>query len=459
MAEGASEVTRIPVRIPDCFLLAMDAFMRRTGQGEHITQSIIEIEKAPDLAKLRPALVRLVQKHPLIVARLKRNWRTWLPFWEVPKPPDSGIPLGLYRESGSPGALGTGAVEVSKGLDRLQEIMGESLDIGGVHFNLRLDVVELRNGRCYVALSWRHTLIDGKGAELMFSEIARLVEGVDLPTDPPEQEKPWPGFKELQAKTKPAINRFEDLAKMRFASLCGPKARAGRGHYRVYTLSEADSVKVRERCESMVGPLFPMAYYVGLTARAHQKVFDHRGTAPGGYVASVPIQTRKRGAKGPLFHNRVTVFFFGAKPEMLKTLEEAATAMKQQFAEMSRARMDESFNAVLEMMMRLPSFLFMTVVRLQFRGEVGSFFHSHTGAFAPELTEFAGAKITNAFHLPCLGTPPGTGLFFNERDGRLTIVVSWREGCLSEEECRVMLGQALEDLLGEPRPDLLDAHL
>ncbi len=132
--------------------------------------------------------------------------------------------------------------------------------------------------------------------------------------------------------------------------------------------------------------------------------------------------------------------------------------MKTQFAEMSRARLDESFSAVLELMMRLPPSLFMRVVRWQFKGEIGSFFHSHTGPFAPEISEFAGAKITNAFHLPCLGTPPGTGLFFNERDGRVTITVSWREGCLSDEERRLMAAQALEDCLGEPRPELADAR-
>jgi hypothetical protein len=71
------------------------------------------------------------------------------------------------------------------------------------------------------------------------------------------------------------------------------------------------------------------------------------------------------------------------------------------------------------------------------------------------LIEFAGAQVTNAYHLPCLGTPPGTGLFFCERGGQVNITVTWREGCLSGEERQLMLGQALEDLFGEPRPDLI----
>jgi hypothetical protein len=202
-----------------------------------------------------------------------------------------------------------------------------------------------------------------------------------------------------------------------------------------------------------------MTFYVAIAARAHDRVFQHRGKLPGGYVASVPIQTRKRGARGPLFHNQVTVFFFGARREDLATLDAAALAMKRQFAEMSRARLDESFNAILEMMMRLPSALFMRIVRWQFKGEICSFFHSHTGAFCPEIAEFAGAKITNAFHLPCLSAPPGTGLFFSERDGRVSLAISWRDGCLTEEERRLMVAQALEDALGEPRPEMIDANV
>ena len=446
------------VRVADCFLLALDAFMRRTGQGEHITQSVLELAGAPDLARVRSAAARVVQKHPLLAARLRRNLRTWLAYWEIPDELPAALPLGLWREAASPGALGADAREVADPMARLEEIMSEAMTADRAHLNARLDVVELRSGRCLLALSWRHTLIDGKGAELLLVEIARLCEGIDTPIESKEPVRPALSVKELVAKTKPAIHRFHELAKMNFASLSGPRPRAGRGRYQIITLGEADSTKLRGRVESMTGALFPMAFYVACTARAHDRVFRHRGQAPGGYVASVPIQTRKRGARGPLFHNQVTVFFFSAKREDLATIEGAAAAMKTQFAEMSRARLDESFSAVLELMMRLPASLFMRVVRWQFKGEIGSFFHSHTGTFAPEISEFAGAKITNAFHLPCLGTPPGTGVFFNERDGRVTITVTWREGILTDEERRLMAAQVLEDCLGEPRPELLDGR-
>lgn len=459
MAAPGSGATRVPVRVADCFLLAMDAFMRRTGQGEHITQSVVELDRVPDLDRLRAASRRVVEKYPLLVARLRRDWRTWLPYWEVPAASARALPVGLWREAGAPGVLGGEAREVGAAMERLQEIMAEPMDERAGPLNARLDLIERRDGRCLLALSWRHLLIDGKGAELLLVELARLCEGIDQPDETREKPRPEVPWRERVAKTKAAIKRFEELARLGIRSLSGPRPRGGRGYYQIITLGEADSARVRARCEQMCGALFPMAFYLAASARAHDRVFEHRGQRPGGYVASVPIQIRKRGARGPLFHNQVTVFFFGATRAELATMESASATMKQQFAMMTRARLDESFTAILEMMMRLPSSLFMRVVRWQFKGEICSFYHSHTGAFCPEIAEFAGAKITNAFHLPCLSSPPGSGVFFSERDGRVSIAISWRKGCLSDDERRLMAAQTLEDVLGEPRPELIDANV
>ena len=450
----SQRTTRIPVQIADCFLLALDDFMRRTGQGRHVSQSVLELDQAPDLDKLRAASLRTARKFPILAGRLRRDWKTWLPYWEVPEPPSRGLPLGLWHEAGAQVIL-PGSTETAETQELLQRILTQPLRSEGIDFMARLDVVTLRGGGCLVALSWSHLLIDGKGAELLLTEIGRLCDGQDLPYETKETVRAPVPFKEKIRKTKAAVRRFKELERIGCPSLGGPRPRQGRGYYRNITLTSEDSARLNSRVEQMTGALFPIAFYVACSARAHDRVFRHRGKAPAGYVVSVPIQTRKRGARGPLFHNQVTVFFFSAVRAHLGAIETAATAMKQQFAEMTRGRLDESFNTILELMMRLPSWLFMKVVRFQFRGEICSFFHSHTGSFAPELLEFAGGKITNAYHLPCLGAPPGTGLFFCERGGRVNVTLTWREGCLSDDERRLLLGQVFEDLFGEQRPDLL----
>lgn len=439
---------RVPLRAADCFLLASDCLMRRTGQGPQVTLSVLELDTLPDFDRLREICARMVEKHPLLVSTVHRNWRTWLPYLRIPARREVPLPLRFWEteETRLPVAL-------------LTRIAGEPLEHQGIPFRVRLHAVKRPGGRCLIGLAWSHLILDGKGAELLLAEIARLCDGVDVPDAIPAPPARALSMRELVKKSKGSIHRFSDLEKIGIASLGGPKPRAGRCAYQVITLSEGDTALLASRAGRMTGALFPLAFCVACAARAHDRVFENRPWQPPGYIASVPIQTRRRGAHGPLFHNHVSVLFFSIMREQLASLETAAAAMKQQFAGMARARLDESFNAVLEMMVRLPSRLFMRIVRWRFKGEVCSFYHSHTGPFAPDLDTFAGARIANAFHLPCLATPPGTGIFFSERGGRTTVVFTWRNGCLSDGERRAMVRQTLEDLLGAARPEMIDEGL
>jgi hypothetical protein len=443
---------RVPFEVADCFALALDTFMRRTGQGGQVSQSVLALYRPPDVARLRAGLARLLAKHPLLVARQRRDWKTWLPYWELRPAPDGGLPLGLWREQGAGSHL-AGATEVPAAGDLLQRIMSEPLPaVGEMPCHGRFDVVEQRTGGCLAALSWSHLLVDGKGAELLLEEIARLCAGIDLPDEPPPSARPRMGWIAQFRRAKPALDHLTGLQETGTPSLGGPKPRQGRGFYEVLTLSAPETAAVRARLDKLGVGLFPFTFYVACVARAHDRVFRARGVEPPGYGISVPIQTRKRGARGPLFHNHVAVLYFNPRRADLGTIAATTVAMKTQFAEMTRRKISESFNALLTLMQRAPPALFFWIIRAQFKGEICSCFHSYTGPFAPELTEFAGARVTNAYHLPCLGTPPGTGLFFGEHAGRLNITLSWRAGALSDAERRLMTAQLRADLLGEPAP-------
>ncbi len=453
MPPQAEAETRVPFQVADSFVLALDDFMDRTRQGGHVSQSVLELDRAPDLEKLHASLRRLVAKHPLLVATPRRSWKTLLPYWSVPIPPPGGsLPLGLWREEGAAADL-PGSRVIPDAKDFLQAEMMEPLPgIGALPCNARLDVVALRGGRCLIALSWSHLLVDGKGAELLLEEIGRLADGVDLPDDVPTPAKPALSLLEKFRKTKPAMDHLTGLQKTGTPSLGGPKPRGGRGFYEVLALDPEQSAVAQKRMEKLGGGLFPLAFFVACVARAHDRVFRHRGRSPEGYGISVPTQTRRRGARGPLFHNHVAVLYFHPRREHLESLEIATAAMREQFAAMMRAKISESFDAVLDLMRRAPTRLFLWIIRAQFRGEICSCFHSYTGPFAATMTRFAGSPITNAYHLPCLGTPPGTGIFFGEREERLNITITWREGALTDEEKSLMVAQLRADLLGEPTP-------
>ena len=226
MAGAATGVARLPVQVTDCFLLAHDDFMQRTGQGRHVTQSLLVLDRMPDVAKLRSSLVRLVQKHPRLVGRLRRNWRTLLPYWEVPEPPARGLPLGLWRESGAREVF-EDAAEVANLDDQLDRLRSIPLAEDGTEFKARVDVIALRNGRAVVVLSWSHVLIDGKGAELLFAEIGRLCAGEDSPCDGNETPRAAVSWEEKLKRTKAAVAHLEALAKIGAIGIsrCRPRTR------------------------------------------------------------------------------------------------------------------------------------------------------------------------------------------------------------------------------------------
>ena len=235
LAEGPSLAMtrhRFPVSPPDGFLIALDAFMRRTGQGFHASQSVLELDRVPDVNQLRAATRRILEKHPLLVATLRRSWLTLRPYWEVPKTHDRRLPLGVWREDGSPGALGAEAVVVENPkkflTDKIQPPYDVDTDTNAErrHANARLDVLELRDGRCRVAFSWYHILMDGKGAELLLAELARLCEGVDLDCEAPDAVQIKVTFWEKFRLAGRAAQRMAALANLGVRSLSGPKPQA-----------------------------------------------------------------------------------------------------------------------------------------------------------------------------------------------------------------------------------------
>lgn len=446
-------VARVPFLVADSFVLAWDDFMRRTHQGGHVSQSVIELAGPPDLARLRSGLNRAVAKYPLLAARARRSWRTRLPFWAVPSiPPGASLPFGAWREgdvaAGHPFTDATPAADVWK---LVQWLFKEPLVADGMEFNARVDAVVRRDGRFSLILTWSHLLFDGKGAELFCAELARLCDGIDVPEEPSRTAPPrrQMSFMEKLRRTKSAMDYQTGLQETGVPSLGGPKPRPGNPNYQILTFEAAEAAAIRSRAEQLGGGLFPITFFVACVARAQDRVFRHRGQRPAGYGISVPTQTRKRGSKGPLFHNHVAPLFFNPRREHLASVAETAAAMKAQFAVMVRTKVADSFDTVLDIMRPLPSRIFMGIIRAQFKGELCTCYSSHTGPFAPEMKTFAGTAVTNAYHLPCLGTPPGTGIFFGEHCERLNVTITWRDGALTDEERAMMVTQLHDDLLGD----------
>ena len=151
-------------------------------------------------------------------------------------------------------------------------------------------------------------------------------------------------------------------------------------------------------------------------------------------------------ARGPLFQNNLTMFFTSLGLEEMETVEQAAAKLTGQHASFLKDKLGDAFRDLMWLMRPMPPGLHMKFILWQMKGQFSSFYHSHTGVFAPELEVFAGARVESAYHIPGFSSPPGTGVFANEKNGRLILTFAWREGVLTKDEQDAMVEQVLKDL-------------
>jgi len=446
---------KLPLKGCDYFVLSFDSMSRRTGQGGHKAHSFLELSAVPDVAKLRAALERATDLFPMLSARLGRRGLFGRPFWYAVSE-KAVTPLLLFCETGSPGALkpfeAQDCLDAHALMERIVNTPLPPQPASGPWSKARFNLIERKDGTAVLVFSWSHLMIDGVGAEAFLCELLRLAgEPVnDLPAvnpvDLPDPKAPPNGWAERWETARPIIQFFRSLGSKAIACLGSIKPRPGNTHFFVHTLTEEQTRTANNRCNALCGGIVNMPFYLACAMRAHDRVFAHRGQSPAVQMCSVPVQTRRKGVRGPVFLNHVTMFFGLMERTAAGSIESATASLMEQHTRFLKDKLGESLNDLMYSMSLIPPGLYMRFVKMQMRGPFASFFHSHTGEFAPGLNNFLGGKVQNTFHVPGIASPPGTGIFCNEKNGRLVITLCWHEDALTAEERTLMLNQYLTDL-------------
>ncbi|MGH8703019.1 MAG: hypothetical protein ACREVR_17835, partial [Burkholderiales bacterium] len=316
---------------------------------------------------------------------------------------------------------------------------------------VRFDVLGDGHGST-VVLRWRHLMLDAKGAELLLAEIARLAENADGPLP---RAASWGPITPRAANWRTALGeaeRFKDhfyaLARTSIRSLGGVPPRPGAAKFFVEEFSAAETARITARATTATHELFQMGWFLAIAMRVHHAVLCRRGDSAESYQSNCPVQERKRGARHPIWQNHVSQLFFRLLQSELGDLGAAARALQEQFVAQTRERLDLAFGTTSRVLRRMPAGLYLRMIRNGSHGHLTSFFFSHTGEFLPECRTFCGAPIEHGWHVPSVCQPPGTGVFFSQRDARLTATLSWRGGALRDGELDIMRTRLRADLLG-----------
>jgi len=421
---------RAPLGGCDCYLLALEDLMHRSGQGRHVGVTVLEVGRGFKVERLAEAAARLAESQPILGAKLRRGLPGAVPSWRGDKTTE------VVVEIHPAGADWRGLAE-----ERLQ---------GKWSGRLRFDVWPASEG-FLVLMSWSHLLFDARGVELALAEVARLGQEVPAQSEvnshalPFARRRAW--WQELRA-VRPFLERYWSLRFERVVSLGGAPARAGRACFEVVRFSREETAAMKRRADPVTGGIFALPWFLAVTMRAHAAVFRARGQENGSLECTISVQGRKRGARGPIFQNQVSQLFFARPLADLASVEDEARALLGQFAAMTRDKFDGAFLVMIDWMRRLPAPLYRRFLRREASGQLASFYHAHTGEFLPGVREFCGGAVVDGWHVPSVPQPPGTGLFFSEREGRLTASLCWRDGVLSADERALMWSAIRADLLG-----------
>lgn len=415
----------------DWFLIAVERMMRAAGQGAHVGLTILHVGPGFDLDRFRSAVGRLAAESSISKARLTKA-PLGVPSWSWDVATRAEFPVCLHDGEGN-------WTEIA------HRILGES-DASPIRF----DVIPSRTGHT-ILFRWLHVLLDGKGAELLLAEIARLAADPALSAKPDSwgHQTPKPkGWRAIRGEAERFKDHFYVLSKQGIRSLGGVAPRAGAPRFHVDEFSVDETMRITARAADVSRGMFQIGWFLAATMRAHLRVLEARGEKTDSFQSGCAVQERKRGARHPIWQNQVSQLFFCLRPSELGDLAAAATALQTQFTEMSRNRLEVAFAVMARLFRRLPAWFYLRMLRRNSGGHLTSFFFSHTGEFLPECAEFCGAPVEHGWHIPTVSQPPGTGIFFGQRGGKMTATFSWREGVLKEGELELLRRSIREDLLG-----------
>ncbi len=444
---AASASPPLPATCSDGFLLGLESLMRRSGQGRHLAATVLECEGTPDFERISRAGAALGLAHPVLHARSTRSKKDWLARWRTDEASPRGIPVNRWHLPG----CGTGGGEVAS-LDELVSrcINGSEIDIHAPGPNLVFHVLVMAPDRWALVLLWSHSLMDAVGMtkflQLLASEHIGGEASAAADTAPAVPASEW------YAQARPMMEEMRKFPAWRVRSLHRKGIRPGASRFRVVAFGPDESAAIRAKMAATSGELLLLPYFACCAARAVQTVIAARHPQEAvSILLSLPVQRQGDPAKRPLFGNHMTPYTLLLEPGELEDLKSATKALYRKYADFMRRKLPAAMDALMRMMERCPSRFYNLPAFLYMKGEICSLFHSHTGAFLPGVESIFGCRISNGYHVPSVCSPPGIGIFFSEHAGRLTMTLSWKDGCLSPPELALLETSLARDL-GVPLP-------
>ncbi|HLZ55239.1 MAG TPA: hypothetical protein VKS19_12220 [Verrucomicrobiae bacterium] len=415
----------------DYFMHGQDHRMRRFGLPGNVCCAIFQLDRGFDADRLRRRITESPIMDWLARARLIRPLPLLPPVWRTTTKPKA-IFFEYHDQNGS----GETAWSLPKAVAE-RELRAEQGP--GVTF----DVVRHADGTSRLYLSWNHTLLDARGLDFLLSHLnadgaANGAPGIQDFVSPRQTARSggiagwWSNAKMAHGSVK----WLHESGKEPLFTLVPTEPRSGpcRNHRRLIRFTEAETARIDARSQQITAGFRRSHFYLAVSIRALHAIALRRGNRDGAYLVPVPHDTRRHGAKGPIFSNHLSILFYRIETRHAGRITDIVGELSRQMMDQIRDRFPECCMAALEMFKPLPLGYYAHHLGKPTRGKIASLSFSDSGEICPGITELCGGRILDATHLiPCWRWP-GLTVLFLRFGNRLTAELSWVDDCLTPAE-------------------------
>jgi hypothetical protein len=410
----------------DYFMYGQDHKLRRAGLPGYVCRVALRLESGLDVDLLRQRVETSPVLDWLARVRLIRPLPILPPLWRATSRPGPIFFEHNHAEGNEaePGTLPPAVLERDLHAGR-----GPAL---------AFDLVHHADGTRHLVFSWNHALMDARGAELIWRH---LNAGNGAPSledliHPKQLGGGLAGWWRSVLLARGSVEWLQKSGREPLFTLLPAKRTADRhrNQCRIVTFSAEETARIAARCERLNAGFRRSHFLLAATLRALHAVATRRGNRDGAYLIPVAHDTRRRGATGPIFSNHLSILFFRIEPRLAGSLGSIISELTRQMMDQIRARFPESCMAALEMFRPLPLKYYVRHLGKPTRGKFATLCFSDSGETCAGMSDMLGGRIRAVDHLVPTWWPPGLTVVFWSFSGRLSVLLSWVDDCLSLSE-------------------------
>jgi hypothetical protein len=413
----------------DWIISTLDCMLKVVTSAGNMSQIVLLLDGEIDATVLQTRLNSFVRAFPVVGGRIVRDLNL-APYWSIPKASARDVSLNIVRlQSFS---------SLDDIHDRVEAAVNRPFRDDREHLVFHLIQGE---GRACFIMTFDHRLFDGRGAETFLNLFRRYLTGdttssidggirLTAPAGLSEWTEKFDAGRNLNRKIIALSTPPPDALPL-------PSDGNREFRFRIISFDAEESAKIYDNAGSAAGFLMEMPYLLAVTVQAVHELFQKEGMTAPHFVIPVSLDRRSGDAgEQELFFNHVSYLLFKIHAEETGDLKGLIQIIKQQMYDQVKSGMPSDIEAASMLTRIAPLSVLKRIFRIPFKGKIASFCFSHIGKSPYLFADFMGARVLALFHMPRVPVPPGLGFFFNYFNGRLTLVISYLDGLIREEDMR-----------------------